>query len=186
MIWPFNPRHTTETGARFYLRDAAVADTKALVDFKHRVWRDMFQHLKDDAFFAQAEATTPDQITYWQRRIARGATVWIAEDLRDHMVGTIHPTTTYSAHTATLISDHDLGEPHELRYFYLSADATINVGGALVAQAVGDNPAVTWVSGEVPLVEAALREAGFVPLGDPVDPLQAPWQGVLQQAMVRA
>ncbi len=186
MIWPFHRKTTTETGAQYYLRDAAVADAKALVDFKHRAWREMYGHLKDDAFFVQAEATTDEQVKFWQSRISKGDTVWIAEDLRDRIIGTIHATTKHSDHTAEFITAHSLGEVHELRYFYLADSATTNVGTALIEQAIDGDPAVTWVSGHAPLVERSLREAGFEPLGEPVEPQQAPWHGVVRQAMVRS
>ncbi len=186
MIWPFNRKTTTETGAEYYIRDAAVADAKTLVDFKHRVWHDMFGHLKDDAFFTQAEATTDEQVKFWQSRISRGDTVWIAEDLRDQLVGTIHATTTHSDHTAEFAALHSLGEIHELRYFYLAdAAAQTNIGQELIRVAVGDQPAITWLMGNAPLVEESLRQAGFAPLGDPVDPDDQPWKGIPRQAMVR-
>lgn len=186
MIWPFKRKTTTETGAQYYLRDAAVADAKALVDFKHRAWRTMYGHLKADEFFAQAEATTDEQVKFWQSRIARGDTVWIAEDLRDRIIGTIHATTKHSEHTAEFLEAHNLGEISELRYFYLAQAANVTVGQALIGQAVADHPAITWVSGKAPLVEHSLRAAGFEPLGEPVDPAVEPWHGVVRQAMVRA
>jgi len=58
VIWPFKRKATTETGAQYYIRDAAVADAKRLVEFKHLRWREMFGHLKPEEFFATAEATT--------------------------------------------------------------------------------------------------------------------------------
>ena len=186
MIWPFNRKSTTETGAQYYLRDAAVADAKALVDFKHRAWRTIYGQLKDEAFFAQAEATTDEQVKFWQSRIAKGDKIWIAEDLRDRIVGTIHATTKHSEHTAEFIELYNLGQPQEIRYFYLADNATIAIGKALIDQAVGQDPAITWVAGHAPLVVDSLRAAGFAELGEPVDPAAEPWHGVVRQAMVRA
>ena len=186
MIWPFNRKTTTETGAEYYIRDAAMADAKTLVDFKHRIWRDMFGHLKDEAFFAQAEATTDEQVKFWQSRISRGDTVWMAEDLRDRLVGTLHATTKHSDHTARFVAAHALGELHELRYFYLTdATAQTNIGTELIRTAIGDQPAITWLMGNAPLVETSLRQAGFEPLGEPVTPSDEPWKGIPRQAMVR-
>ena len=186
MIWPFKRKTTTETGAQYYLRDAAVADARALVDFKHRAWRAMYGHLKDDAFFTQAEATTGEQVKYWQARITKGYKIWIAEDLRDRIIGTIHATTKHSEHTAEFVELYSVGDVQEIRYFYLADDATVTIGKALLGQAVGDAPAITWVSGNAPLVVQSLREAGFKELGEPVDPAVAPWHGVARQAMVRS
>lgn len=186
MIWPFKRKATTETGARYYIRDAAVADAKALVEFKHRVWRDMFGHLKDDTFFAQAEATTENQVAFWQSQMKRGRKVWIAEDLRDRLVGTIHVTAQHSEHTAAFVVAHTLGDVQEIRYFYLAdgvADSTL--GQELIRVALGDQPAITWLMGKAPLVEASLRQSGFEPLGEPVEPTEEPWHGVPRQAMVR-
>lgn len=186
MIWPFHRKSTTETGAELYIRDAAVADAKALVDFKHRAWRHMFGLLKDDAFFAKAEATTGEQVKFWQSRISRGDTVWMAEDLRDRLVGTIHATTQHSDQTTALVRQHNLAGSHELRFFYL-ADTAANttIGEALIQRAVDDKPAIAWLAGHAPALETSLQRAGFIPLGDPVDPAGEPWRGVPQQAMVR-
>lgn len=186
MIWPFNHKTTTETGAEYYIRDAAIADVKTLVDFKHRIWREMFGHLKDEAFFAQAEATTDEQVKFWQSRISQGDTVWMAEDLRDRLVGTIHATTKHSDHTAEFVTAHAFGEIHELRYFYLAdAAAQTNIGTELIRVATRDQPAITWLMGRAPLAEESLRQAGFAPRGEPVKPSDEPWKGVPRQAMVR-
>ena len=186
MIWPFRRKTTTETGAQYYLRDAAAADARALVEFKHRAWRAMYGRLKDEGFFAQAEATTDEQVKFWQSRIAKGDKIWIAEDLRDRIIGTILATTKYSEHTAEFVELYSLGDVREIRYFYLADDATAAIGKALVDQAVGDAPALTWVSGHAPAVVQSLRAAGFADLGEPVDPAVAPWHGVSRQAMVRS
>ena len=185
MIWPFNRKTTTETGAEFYIRDAAVADARALVDFKHRAWRAIYGQLKDEAFFTQAEATTDEQVKFWQSRITKGDTVWIAEDLRDRMIGTIHATTKHSEHTAEFVELYSLGEVQEIRYLYLADNANVTIGQALIHQAVGENPAIAWVSGNAPVVVHSLHEAGFEELGQPVDPVAEPWRGVVRQAMVR-
>lgn len=186
MIWPFNRKTTTETGAKYYVRDAAVADAKALVDFKHLAWRSIYRQLKGEEFFAQAEATTAQQVKYWQSRITKGDTVWIAEDLRDRIIGTIHATTKYSEQTQTFSTIYNLDGAKELRYFYLAETANTTVGQALIRQAVGDASAITWVAGDMSLVVESLVTTGFSELGEPVNPGQEPWQGVPQQAMVRA
>lgn len=186
MIWPFKRKSTTETGAQYYLRDAAVADVRTLVDFKHRAWREIYAGINDETFFEQAEASTSEQVAFWKKQIDRGATVWIAEDLRDRMLGTIHATTTHSQLTEDLIAAHGLDDMQELRYFYLVTTAPAKLGAALIRQAVGDDPAVTWVSGIAPQVTASLELAGFQPLGDPVELTEPPWHGIRQQAMVRA
>lgn len=185
MIWPFRRKTTTETGAQYYVRDAAVADAKAVVDFKHRAWRSMYGQLKDEDFFAQAHATTDEQVKFWQSRITKGDKIWIAEDLRDRMIGTIHATSTHSDVTAEFLATHSLGELREIRFFYLAESATTAVGRALIDQAVGENPAITWVSGTAPLAVESLSAAGFRPVGEPLESSVAPWQGVSRQAMVR-
>lgn len=186
MIWPFNRQTTTETGAEYYIRDADVADAKALVSFKHRIWRDIFASLKDAEFFDTAEATSDDQVQFWQSRIRQGDTVWLAEDLRDTIVGTIHSGETQAEHTSQFTELYGLTQLPELRFFYLSdAAQEATVGQALIQQAVGDQPAITWLAGETPLVEASLVAAGFEPLGEAVRPTLEPWRGVPRQAMVR-
>lgn len=186
MIWPFNRKDTTETGAEYYIRDAAMADAKAIITFKHRIWRQMFAKLKDEAFFATAEATIDEQVEFWQSRINRGATVWLAEDLRGRIVGTVHATEKLSDHTAQFLSVYGVEHLDEIRFFYLADEtANTNVGQQLLHQAVGDRPALFWAAGEEPLVEEALRHAGFEPTGQPHQPTTEPWQGVPRQAMVR-
>lgn len=186
MSWPFYRKPVTETGATYYLRDAAVSDLRTLIDFKHRVWRRTLGHLKDADFFAAAEATSAAQIAYWRSGIARGKQIWLAEDLRDRVVGTIHATAQHSDHTEAFLAEHQLGAVQEIRCCYLGDAATATLARALLDRAVGEQPAITWLMGETPLLAASLREAGFQPWGEPVDPATAPWQGVPRQAMVRA
>src|SRR5699024_11911719 len=96
-IWRFRLNITNETGATHYIRDAAVADARAVVEFKHRLWHQIYADLKDPAFFEAAEATITEQTRFWQSRIRGGATIWLAEDLRGYIVGTIHDTQTITA-----------------------------------------------------------------------------------------
>lgn len=186
MIWPFHRKSRTEVGVEYYIRDAAIADAKALVDFKHRMWRSMFGHLKDENFFTQAEATTQEQVKFWQSRISKGDKIWLAEDLRDRIVGTIHATTQYSDHTAEFVQIFSLGDVQEVRYFYLADEtAQTTIGKELLRVATQDQPALAWLMGHEPLVEASLGAAGFDPLGEPVEPTDGPWQGIARQAVVR-
>ena len=186
MIWPFNRKNTTETGAEYYIRDAAMADAKAIVTFKHRIWRQIFAELKDETFFATAEATIDEQVEFWQSRINRGDTVWLAEDLRGRIVGTIHATAKVSDNTAEFLSAHGLEGLEDIRFFYLAEETTnTDVGQQLIHQAVADRPAILWAAGDEPLVEATLYQTGFVPMGQPHQPTTEPWRGVPRQAMVR-
>ena len=185
-IWPFKRNNTTETGATHYIRDAAVADARAVVEFKHRLWHQIYADLKDPAFFEAAEATITEQTRFWQSRIRGGATIWLAEDLRGSIVGTIHATQTLSDQTAQFSQVYGLDELQEIRFFYLcDAAQDTNVAATLIQHAVGERSALAWLAGKTPLVGTALRTAGFEPLGEPVDPTDAPWQGVPKQAMVR-
>lgn len=186
MIWPFNHKHATETGAEHYIRDAAIADARAVIEFKHRIWREIYADLKDTAFFETAEATIGEQVKFWQSRIRRGETIWLAEDLRGTIVGTIHATETLSDQTAQFAELYGLANLHDIRFFYVSNAArdTI-VGETLIQHAVGERPALAWLSGRTPLVESSLRASGFEPLGEPVEPTTEPWQGVPRHAMVR-
>lgn len=186
MIWPFKRKDTTETGAEYYIRDAAMADAKAIVMFKHRIWRQIFAELKDETFFTTAEATIDEQVDFWQSRIDRGYTVWLAEDLRGRIVGTIHATGKLSDQTAEFLYAHGLEELEDIRFFYLAEETTnTTVGQQLINQAVGDRPAILWAAGDEPLVEEALRQTGFIPMGQPHQPISEPWRGVPRQAMVR-
>lgn len=186
VIWPFNRNKPTETGAEFYIRDAAMADAKAVIQFKHRMWRQMYADLKDDAFFEKAEATIPEQVQFWQSRINHGDKIWLAEDLRERIVGTIHAGTQQSDQTTIFAELYGLKGYAEIRFFYLDDPAAqTTVGQEFLVQAVGNKPAITWLSGTAPLVEANLHQAGFEPLGEPVEPSTEPWQGVPRQAMVR-
>lgn len=183
MSWPFRRKPVTETGAQYYIRNAAVADARTLVNFKHRAWRASYDQLKDEAFFAAAEATTAQQVKFWQSRIARGETIWLAEDLRDRLLGTIHATTHHS--DPDFMAAHNLKDVTELRFFYLTDAAPQTIGEALIRQAAGDAPALTWRSGTAPRLDASLQAAGFAPLGEPVVPVDGAWAGVSRQAMVR-
>jgi len=92
----------------------------------------------------------------------------------------------YSDHTAQFIELYGLGEPLELRFFYLTDQAAgTTIGQELLRVAAADNPAIAWVMGDAPLVQASLDAAGFEPLGEPVEEPAEPWRGVPRQAMVR-
>src|SRR5699024_11597491 len=95
-----------------------------------------------------AEATNEEQTKFWQSRIAKGDKVWIAEDLHDQFVGTIHATTNYSEHTAEFIYFFELGTAYEIRFFYLAEQAAdTTIGQELLRVAVADEPAIAWVMG---------------------------------------
>src|SRR5690625_5378573 len=99
-----------------------MADAKAIVMFKHRIWRQIFAELKDETFFTTAEATIDEQVDFWQSRIDRGYTVWLAEDLRGRIVGTIHATGKLSDQTAEFLYAHGLEELEDIRFFYLAEE----------------------------------------------------------------
>lgn len=186
MIWPFQRDKPTETGAQLYIRDAAMADARAVIEFKHRIWRQIFANVKDAAFFDTAEATIPEQVQFWQSRIDHGDTIWLAEDLRGRIVGVIHAGKRQSDETTEFADIYGLDGYEDIRFFYLDDRAEHStVGQELIRKAVGDRSAITWLAGEAPLVEANLLQAGFEPLGESVEPTTQPWQGVPRQAMVR-
>ena len=97
--------------------------------------------------------------------------MWLAEDLRGRIVGTIHATGKLSDQTAEFLYAHGLEELEDIRFFYLAEETTnTTVGQQLINQAVGDRPAILWAAGDEPLVEEALRQTGFIPMGQPHQP----------------
>src|SRR5699024_8599155 len=163
-----------------------MADAKAIVMFKHRIWRQIFAELKDETFFTTAEATIDEQVDFWQSSIDRGYTVWLAEDLRGRIVGTIHATGKLSDQTAEFLYAHGLEELAVIRYYYpAEEDTNTAVGEDRINQAVADRPAILWEDVDEPLVDEALSQTGFIPMGQPHQPISEPWRGVPRQAMVR-
>src|SRR5699024_11391622 len=105
--------------------------------------------LKDEACFTTAEATIDEQVDFWQYRIDRGYTVWLAEDLRGRIVGTSHATGKLSDQTAEFLYAHGLEELEDIRFFYLAEETTnTTVGQQRINQAVGDRPAIVWTAGD--------------------------------------
>ena len=54
---------------RFYVRDAAPADLESVLAMKAAAWREAYGHLRDESFFAAAEAMTTYLLERKYRRI---------------------------------------------------------------------------------------------------------------------
>ncbi len=166
---------------RYYVRDAAQADLEAVLTMKAAAWREAYSRLRDDSFFAAAEATLPQQVDHWRRQLARGTRLWLAEDAHGRCVGLASagpPREQEDPAAADLPS-------LELHALYVLAQAQgTGVADALLARAVGDAPCRLWVLAVNGRARAFYRRHGFVDVGAP-ESMAGHWAGLDAQLMVR-
>ncbi|XKH57737.1 GNAT family N-acetyltransferase [Citricoccus nitrophenolicus] len=174
-------------GTRYYVRDAAPADLEAVLSLKARAWREAYGHLRDESFFAAAEATLDRQAEHWRGLMAKGQVLWMAEDARGRCVGL--------AAAGSVQDPQDLHDPQDpqdadlpqtqLSALYVLAEAQgSGVADALLERAIGDSPCRLWVVEDNARAQSFYRRHGFAAEGEPV-PLDGPWAGLTQQLMVR-
>ncbi|GAA1126050.1 GNAT family N-acetyltransferase [Citricoccus alkalitolerans] len=165
-------------GTRYYVRDAAPADLEAVLSMKARAWREAYGHLRDESFFAAAEATLDRQAEHWRGLMAKGQVLWMAEDTRGRCVGLA------AAGPVQDPPDADLPQT-QLSALYVLAEAQgSGVADALLERAIGDSPCLLWVVEDNARAQSFYRRHGFAAVGDPV-PLDGPWSGLTERLMVR-
>jgi GNAT superfamily N-acetyltransferase len=180
-------------GTRYYVRDAAPADLEAVLTMKAASWREAYGGVRDEAFFAAAEATLDRQIEFWARFLAEGKTLWLAEDTRGRCVGTAAAGPVVQAPPDEVDApDGSLGASGtgplpelQLYSLYVLASAQgSGVADALLERAIGESPCLLWVLAGNGRAQAFYRRHGFADVGAPV-PMDGPWAGLEEQLMVR-
>ena len=192
---------------RYYVRDAAQADLEAVLAMKTAAWRQAYGHVRDEAFFAAAEASLPHQLEHWRRELERGTELWLAEDAHGRCVGMASAgpareaarphrrPDAVGAQAEAMTSDARLRAPaeaaqtalpgRELYALYVLAEAHgTGVADALLARAVGDGPCRLWVLAVNGRARAFYRRHGFADIDVP-QPMSGPWEGLDAQLMVR-
>jgi GNAT superfamily N-acetyltransferase len=169
-------------GTRYYVRDAAPADLEAVLAMKAASWREAYGQVRDEAFFATAEATLDRQVEIWRQFLAGGRTLWMAEDTRGRCVGTAAAGPVIHRPAST-----GVGGLPELQLYSLYVLASAQGGGvadALLERAIGADPCLLWVLAGNERARAFYRRHGFAAVGAPV-PMEGPWSGLDEQMMVR-
>ncbi|QCU79223.1 N-acetyltransferase [Citricoccus sp. SGAir0253] len=148
---------------------------------KARAWREAYGSVRDEAFFAAAEASLPGQLEHWRRELARGTALWLAEDARGRCVGmaAAGPAREPDGGAGTSLPALELYSLHVLE----EAQGT-GVADALLERAIGDAPCRLSVPAVDARARALYRRHGFVEVGDP-EPMTGPWAGLDAQRMVR-
>jgi GNAT superfamily N-acetyltransferase len=183
----------------YYVRDAAQADLEAVLAMKAAARREAYGQLRDESFFAAAEATLPQQVEHWRRELERGTELWLAEDGHGRCVGLASAGPVREPAEADPVGHPGAmragdGRPGaagtalpalELRALYVLAEAQgTGVADALLARAAGDAPCRVRVVSVNERARAFYRGHGFVDVGAPV-PMAGPWAGLDEQLMVR-
>jgi GNAT superfamily N-acetyltransferase len=171
---------------RYYVRDAVQADLEAVLAMKAAAWREAYGRLRDESFFAAAEATLPQQVEHWRGELERGTELWLAEDAHGRCVGlaSAGPAREPEGQAGTGTPSPGL-PPLELRALYVLAEAQgTGVADALLSRAVGDAPCRLRVLTVNERARAFYRRHGFVDAGAP-QPMTGPWAGMDAQLMVR-
>lgn len=181
--WPFRRRtekDRTETGARFYIRTAALADVRPVMELKNRVWRDAYGPFRPPEFFDRVDAALDETVQYWQKRVSKSEKLFLAEDLRGNVVGTSYASAPVEQ-TLAVAADAQL----ELRILYVAPEVQGNgLGAQLMAAAVGDTePVALWVLGENQSAIDFYAAHGFSAVAEV--PGEGPWEGLTEKCMVR-
>lgn len=183
------PRVPSES--QFYVRDAAEADVRDVVEMKLASWRETYAEVRDEEFFAAAEATLDDQVAFWQKQRRRGTGIWLAEDLDDQVVGV---ASAGGLQQRTLEKEAEHGELPNIQLhtlYVLNRAQGTGVADTLLARALGEEAdesqpvdAVLWVVEHNRRAIAFYRRHGFREVGEPVE-MTGPWAGLREQLMVR-
>lgn len=180
-----SPRTPGES--RYYVREAERADLPGVLAMKLASWRETYGALRDEDFFARAEATLDEQVEHWAGQLRRGTTVWLAEDLTDRIVGMASLERPEPDISGTPDSSA------QLRTLYVLAEAQgTGVADALLRAALGavdprdsaTPDVVLTVLENNPRAIAFYRRHGFEIVGEPVD-MTGPWAGLREIRMVR-
>ncbi|NUL47648.1 GNAT family N-acetyltransferase [Cellulosimicrobium funkei] len=150
---------------------------------KAAAWREAYAHLRDEGFFAAAEATVDRQVEHWRRLLASGQRLWLAEDPQGRCVGlaAAGPVQDPLAQDAA-----EGGWPQvQLYSLYVLAEAQgSGVADALLERAVGSEDCLLWVLTGNGRARAFYSRHGFAAVGAPV-PMDGPWAGLDEQLLVR-
>jgi GNAT superfamily N-acetyltransferase len=171
---------------RYYVRGAAQADLEAVLAMKAAAWREAYGRLRDESFFAAAEATLPQQVEHWRCELERGAELWLAEDAHGRCVGLASAGPPRDPEGQVVAGAPSTGlPPLELRALYVLAEAQgTGVADALLTRAIGDAPCRLWVLAVNERARSFYRRHGFVDVDAP-QPMTGPWSGMDAQLMVR-
>ncbi|MEO9247028.1 GNAT family N-acetyltransferase [Citricoccus nitrophenolicus] len=175
--------NTGPDAARYFVRDAAEADLEDVLTMKAAAWREAYGHLRDEGFFAAAEATLDRQVEHWRRLLAAGQCLWLAEDAGGRCVGMAaagpvqHPPGP---------GVEQGGWPEvQLYSLYVLAEAQgTGVADALLERAIGSGDCLLWVLTRNGRARAFYSRHGFAAVGDP-EPMDGPWAGLDEQLLVR-
>lgn len=181
------PRGHGAAGTRYYVRDAAPADLEAVLSMKARSWREAYGHLRDESFFAAAEATLDRQAEHWRRLMARGQVLWMAEDSRGRCVGLAAAGPVQEPQEPEepeVPQDADLPQTQLYALYVLAEAQGSGVADALLERAISDGPCLLWVVEDNARARSFYRRHGFAAVGDPV-PMDGPWAGLTERLMVR-
>ena len=126
------------------IRPAVPADAEALTGLHLDCWDDAYTGLMPQAVLDERRRSVPRRIASWREALTRGATIHLAE-VDGTLVG-------FSGATRTP------GHVRELELTVLYVRARLwgtGLGHALLAEAVGDEPAYLWV------LDGNVRAIGF-------------------------
>jgi ribosomal protein S18 acetylase RimI-like enzyme len=140
----------------FAIRQAELADADALGAVHIACWREAYQHLLSADSFRVA---TPEwRAKRWQRILAGGAIVWLAETERD---GDAERELVGFASAGDARGDNP-PRGLELHSIYaLAKTHGTGLGQALLDAAIGTEPASLWVAEINPRAQAFYRRNGF-------------------------
>lgn len=175
--------NTGPDAARYFVRDAAEADLEDVLTMKAAAWREAYGHLRDEGFFAAAEATLDRQVEHWRRLLAAGQRLWLAEDAGGRCVGMAaagpvqHPP-------GPGVERGGWPEVQLYSLYVLSEAQGTGVADALLERAIGSGDCLLWVLTRNERARAFYSRHGFAAVGDP-EPMDGPWAGLDEQLLVR-
>jgi len=169
-------RHWLGWGMDYVLRQAVPGDAEALVEMHTLAHEECYPHLLSADFFRARRAAVPERVERRRRFLADAAPRIVAEDATGAVVGFAD---------AGPGRDEDGPVPLELYSIYtLRRTHGTGLGAALLAAAVGEQPAYLWVLENNPRAHAFYRKNGFRPDGRSAL-LPPEWESLPEIRMVR-
>ncbi|MHA7985404.1 GNAT family N-acetyltransferase [Rathayibacter sp. CAU 1779] len=137
------------------VRAATKADALGIARVHVRSWREAYAHVFSSFLLESLRVSV--RATRWERILAGGAHVWVAED-----DSRITGTRIVGWASSGPARDADAPESTELQGIYVLRETYgSGAGQRLIEAALGTDPAYLWVLGDNPRAQAFYRRNGF-------------------------
>lgn len=177
------------------IRPLSAGDVPGAIAVKNRGWHDAYSAWLSAEALAAKDAAFDSDVAGWRAALEKGTLFpsWVAVGPDDAVIGlgSGGPVELNGRARGGRVGPGDaseaaqLGVTHELCVLYVDTQwRGAGVADALLAQAIGEHPALLWVLEDNPRAHGFYRKHGFEPDGAAED-MPPEWGGAREVRMVR-